>query len=166
MPIGPVSPKDMGRAGRGSSSKGSVTAKGISKAKPKAKGLTAAEVKTLRQARLDDAREMQEVRYTGFSPLKDRLPNLRGTGGTRFNPSVKRGTGTSVSRGTKSSVSKVFQSSAATASKEAVKSGASKDYALPKKVFGATNSARQKPVPTKPSKTGPQTRKLVAKKGK
>ena len=60
MPIGPVSPKDMGRAGRGTSSggsygkgvsKGTVAAKGIGKAKPKAKGLTAAEVKTLRQAR-------------------------------------------------------------------------------------------------------------------
>jgi hypothetical protein len=158
MPIGPVSPKDMGRAGRGTSSKGSVTGKGVSKAKPKAKGPTAAEVKALRQSRIDDALEMQEVRYTGFSPLKSRLPNFRGVGGNRFAPSVKRGTGTSVSRGTKNVAS-------AKASKEAVKSGASKDYALPKKVFGATNSARQKPVPTKPSKTGPQTRKLV-KKGK
>ena len=162
MPIGPVSPKDMGRAGRGSSSKGSVTAKGISKAKPKAKGLTAAQVKTIRQARLDDAREMQEVRYTGFSPLKDRLPNLRGTGGTRFNPSVKRVTGINISKGvqgSKLSKGKMPMTSNMEA-KEGVKSGQ-----LRRLQYSPTNSARQKPVPTKPSKTGPQTRKSV-KKGK
>jgi len=165
MPIGPVSPKDMGRAGRGTSSKGSVTGKGVGKAKPKAKGPTAAEVKALRQSRIDDALEMREVRYTGFSPLKDRLPNFRGVGGSRFAPSVKRGTSKGINSTKKS----------ATAAKEFVKSGQIKDYnkagqstaakELIKKVFGATNSARQKPVPVKPSKTGPQTRKLV-KKGK
>ena len=162
-PNAPGAPRGSGggQYGKGVSKSGAA-ARGIGKAKPKTKGLTAAEVKTIRQARLDDAREMQEVRYTGFSPLKSKLPNLRGTGGTRFNPSVKRGTGTSVSRGTKSSVSKVFQSSTATAAKEAVKSGASKDYALPKKVFGATNSARQKPVPTKPSK--PKVQKKTGRK--
>ena len=171
MPIGPVSPKDMGRAGRGTSSggsygkgvsKGTVAAKGIGKAKPKAKGLTAAEVKTLRQARLDDAREMQEVRYTGFSPLKDRLPNLRGTGGTRFNPSLKRVTGTSISKGvqgSKLSKGKMPMTSNMEA-KEGVKSGQ-----LRRLQYSPTNSARQKPVPAKPSKTGPQTRKSV-KKGK
>ena len=44
--------------------------------------------------------------------------------------------------------------------KEGVKSGQ-----LRRLQYSPTNSARQKPVPTKPSKTGPQTRKLV-KKGK
>ena len=169
MPIGPVSPKDMGRAGRGSSSKGSVTAKGISKAKPKAKGLTAAEVKTLRQARIDDALEMQEVRYTGFSPLKSKLPNVRGSGGTRFRPSVKRSKNmTAGKRYVQSSVKRFFEYPVnAARAKSLVKDGKLKaDYYLGyEKSASRTNSARQKPVPTKPSKTGPQTRKSV-KKGK
>ena len=164
MPIGPVSPKDMGRAGRGSSSKGSVTAKGISKAKPKAKGLTAAEVKTLRQARIDDALEMQEVRYTGFSPLKSKLPNVRGSGGTRFRPSVKRSKNmTAGKRYVQSSVKRFYEYPVNTQRvKSMVKEGGLKaEYPRMSK----TNNARQKPVPTKPSKTGPQTRKSV-KKGK
>ena len=164
MPIGPVSPKDMGRAGRGSSSKGSVTAKGISKAKPKAKGLTAAEVKTLRQARIDDALEMQEVRYTGFSPLKSKLPNVRGSGGTRFRPSVKRSKNmTAGKRYVQSSVKRFYEYPVNTQRvKSMVKEGGLKaEYPRMSK----TTNARQKPVPTKPSKTGPQTRKSV-KKGK
>ena len=99
MPIGPVSPKDMGRAGRGTSSKNSVTGKGMGKVKP--------------------------------TPA----------------------TGSKISKGKIKILSNMQ-------AKDAVKAGQ-----LPNKSFSPNNSARQKPVPTKPSKTGPQTRKSV-KKGK
>lgn len=145
MPIGPVSPKDMGRAGRGSSSKGSVTAKGIGKAKPKAKGLTAAEVKTIRQARIDDARDVKD--RLAFRGVSKTLP--RGS----VNYKMKGVQGSKLSKGKMPMTSNME-------AKEGVKSGQ-----LPKRSFSPTNSARQNPVPAKPSKTGPQTRKSV-KKGK
>ena len=95
MPIGPVSPKDMGRAGRGSSSGGSY-GKGVSK------GTYNKNVKQVVK---------QEMRLNGT----DAVIAKRGVKGVR--------------------------------------------------PFSKTWTGARTPVPTKPSKTGPQTRKLV-KKGK
>ena len=145
MPIGPVSPKDMGRAGRGSSSKGSVTAKGMGKAKPKVKGLTAAQVKSLRQARIDESRDIKGT--LAFRGVSKTLP--RGS----VNYPQKGVQGSKLSKGKMPMTSNME-------AKEGVKSGQ-----LRRLQYSPTNSARQKPVPTKPSKTGPQTRKSV-KKGK
>ena len=107
---------------------------------------------------------MQEVRYTGFSPLKSKLPNLRGTGGNRFKPSVKRSKNmTAGKRYVQSSVKRFYEYPVDTHRvKSMVKEGGLKAE-FPR--MSKTNNARQKPVPTKPSKTGPQTRKSV-KKGK
>ena len=184
MPIGPVSPKDMGRAGRGTSSggsygkgvsKGTVTAKSVGKAK--AKGPTQAQVKGIRNKIKSAA--WDQMRKYNFSPRSKEILNAneakfattfrgisktprRGTVGTneRFGfgaSSVRKAgkaiPGSKLSKGKDSIVSNMQ-------AKEGVKSGQ-----LPKKYFSPTNSARQKPVPTKPSKTGPQTRKSV-KKGK
>ena len=184
MPIGPVSPKDMGRAGRGTSSggsygkgvsKGSVTAKGVGTAK--AKGPTQAQVKGIRN-KIKSAAWDQMRKYAG--PRSKEILNafeakdaitfrgisktpMRGTVGTNerfgWGASSVRKAGKAVP-GSKRSKGKDSITSNMQA-KEGVKSGQ-----LPKKSFSPTNSARQKPVPAKPSKTGPQTRKLVAKKGK
>lgn len=171
MPIGPVSPKDMGRAGRGTSSggsygkgtsKGSVTAKSVGKAK--AKGPTQAQVAGIRnkiksaawdqlgkyagprtQEILNAAKAKDAIRFRGISKTPSPMRGTVRTG--------KPTTGSKLSKGKYNIVSNMQ-------AKEGVKSGQ-----LPKNRFSPTNSARQKPVPTKPSKTGPQTRKLV-KKGK
>jgi len=181
MPIGPVSPKDMGRAGRGTSSGGSYgkgaskgSAKGVGKAK--AKGPTQAQVKGIRNkiknAAWDQMRKYASPRtkeILNAAEAKDAITfrgisktPMRGTVGTneRFGwgaSSVRKAgkavPGSKLSKG-KDSITSNSQA------KDGVKSGQ-----LPKKYFSPTNSARQRPVPTKPSKTGPQTRKLV-KKGK
>lgn len=169
--------------GRGSStgsaygkgiSKAQMAAKGIGKAKPK--GPTQAQVKGIRNkiksAAWDQMRKYASPRskeILNAAEAKDAITfrgisktPMRGTVGTneRFGfgaSSVKKAgkamPGSKLSKGKDSIVSNME-------AKEGVKSGQ-----LPKKSFSPTNSARQKPVPTKPSKTGPQTRKSV-KKGK
>ena len=185
MPIGPVSPKDMGRAGRGTSSggsygkgvsKGRVAAKGVGTAK--AKGPTQAQVKGIRnkiksaawdqmgkyagprtQEILNAAKAKDAIRFRGISktpsPMRGTVgANERfGFGASSVRKAGKAIPGSKLSKG-KDSITSNMQA------KEGVKSGQ-----LPKKSFSPTNSARQKPVPAKPSKTGPQTRKSV-KKGK
>ena len=179
MPIGPVSPKDMGRAGRGTSSKS------VSKSQMKAKSVGKAKIKGPTQAQVKGIRNKikgaawDEVMSYNFSPRSKAILTAneakfattfrgisktprRGTG----NASQEYGFGASSVRkagkgipGSKLSKGKYSILSNMEA-KEGVKSGQ-----LPKNRFSPTNSARQKPVPTKPSKTGPQTRKSV-KKGK
>ena len=160
-PNAPGAPRGSGSGQYGKGfSKSGAAARGIGKAKPKTKGLTAAEVKTIRQARLDDAREMQEVRYTGFSPLKSKLPNLRGTGGNRFKPSVKRSKTMTAGKRYLQSTTKRFFEYPVNAKRDKIMVKDGKLQAEP--TASRTNSARQTSVPTKPSK--PKVQKKTGRK--
>ena len=171
MPIGPVSPKDMGRAGRGTRSggiygngapKSRVVPKRVVKATVKGKGPNQAQVKSIRakaQRELDENDPWNISKTRGISASPER--KLKNKDSKRFFDSRYFGLAyTKGMPGSKASRGKLGSTPNMEA-KEGVKSGQ-----LPKNRFSPTNSARQKPVPTKPSKTGPQTRKLVAKKGK
>jgi hypothetical protein len=166
----------MGRAGRGTSSGGSygngapksrvvpkrvVKATVKSPAQAKGKGPNQAQVKSIRakaQAELDGRDPWNISKTRGISASPER--KIQNKDSKRFFDSRYFGTAYPKGMpGSKASKGKLGSTSNMEA-KEGVKSGQ-----LPKNRFSPTNSARQKPVPTKPSKTGPQTRKLV-KKGK
>ena len=176
MPIGPVSPKDMGRAGRGTSSKS------VSKSQMKAKSVGKAKIKGPTQAQVKGIRNKikgaawDEVMSYNFSPRSKAILTAneakfattfrgisktprRGTG----NASQEYGFGASSVRkagkgipGSKLSKGKMPMTSNMQA-KEGVKSGQ-----LRRLQYSPTNSARQKPVPTKPSK--PKVQKKTGRK--
>ena len=142
-PNAPGAPRSSGggQYGKGVSKSGAA-ARGIGKAKPKTKGLTAAQVKSLRQARIDESRDIKGT--LAFRGVSKNLP--RGS----VNYPQKGVQGSKLSKGKMPMTSNME-------AKEGVKSGQ-----LRRLQYSPTNSARQKPVPTKPSK--PKVQKKTGRK--